>query len=273
MRALLLLLLLVPSVAGQCEEAFDQMQVIRDTVLCNKAFDVPSGITIRTDGVTLDCNGAIIRGTGLQDNQGIIIERADEVTIKNCNILNFDVAIYVKEGNRNTIIHNALLKNKIGVRMLEAFENRFESNADKSLLKPVSAIASKFNTFFLTNKDLDKEFCETNRCNSEGPMNPCVNDDKYCSPSCTHENDDDCRAPVDLTPVTEYPALPNEDELIRPAVNRPIAEEKPIPLEAPAIPSFIEPLPPKTRVWAMVLLAVVAYLLCFLAFQHHHRHH
>jgi parallel beta-helix repeat protein len=243
-------------------------------VLCNKAFDVPSGILIRTDNVTLDCNGAIIRGTGLQDNQGIIIERADDITIKNCNILNFDVGIYIKEGDRNTITHNALLKNRIGVRLLEAFENRFEGNADKSLLKPVSALGSKFNTFWLTNKDLDKDFCEVNLCNNPGPMDPCVDDDKYCSPSCTHENDNDCREPVDLTPITEYPKLPNEEELVSPV--RPAQEamhEAQVAIEQPRVPSLMGFLPEKARIWAIVLLAIAAYLLGFLAFQHHHWHH
>ncbi|MEM2916728.1 MAG: NosD domain-containing protein, partial [Candidatus Woesearchaeota archaeon] len=140
------LLALAPVVIAECEAAFDLMQITKDTTLCNKAYDVPSGITIKTDNVVLDCNGAIIRGTALQDGQGIIIDHANGVTVKNCNILNYDVGIYVKEGNRNTIKDNALLKNKIGVRMLNAHENRFEDNADKSLLKPVSAIASKFNS-------------------------------------------------------------------------------------------------------------------------------
>lgn len=256
--------------AADCEEAYDLMEVTRDIVLCNKAFDVPSGIRIKTDGVTLDCNGAIIRGTAVQDGQGIIIDHADEITIKNCNILNFDVGIYVKEGNRNTIIHNALLKNKIGIRLLQAFENSFEGNADKSILKPVSSLGSKFNSLWLTNKEIDLDFCQANLCNQPGPMNPCANDDHYCSPSCAYENDTDC-SPPPPPPITEYPAVPNESSLLTP-VSKPVFKEPEIILPEPQR-SAMEYLPEKTKFWIAALLFVLAYLIGFLAFQHHHWHH
>ncbi len=275
--ALVLLTVFAPAAfADECAWAFDGMLVTKDTVLCNKAFDVPSGITIKTDGVTLDCNGAIIRGTGLQDGQGIIIDHASGVTVKNCNILNYDAGVYVKEGNRNTIIQNALLKNKVGVRMLQAFENRFESNADKSILKPVSALASKFNSFWITNKELDRDFCEVNLCNQPGPMNACADNDFYCSPSCTYENDKDCPAPApELEPVTEYPKLASEPPAsVQVALPTEPATTQPQKHQAPArtTASFMDLLPEKTRFWVMTLVFVIAYLTGFLAFQHHHAH-
>jgi parallel beta-helix repeat protein len=265
--------------ADECEYAFDLMQITKDTVLCNKAFDVPSGITIATDGVTLDCNGAIIRGTGMQDGQGVFIDGADGVTVKNCNILNYDAGIYVKEGNRNVIEQNALLKNKVGVRMLQAFENQFITNADKSIIKPVSALASKFNSFWITNKDLDQSFCEVNLCNSAGPMSPCANDDFYCSPSCSFGNDNDCRSPeAEAEPdpflekmkaqtlatgkaTTEPAATENKSAAKKPEVEIPSAQ---------APKSFMSLLPAKARFWTMAFLFILSYLFGFLIFQHHH---
>jgi parallel beta-helix repeat protein len=264
---------------ADCEEGFSGMVVTKNTVLCSKQFDAPDSVTVKASNVVLDCNGAIIRGTGLQAGQGIVLEDVNNVTVKNCNVLNFDAGIYIKESNRNTIIHNAFLKNKVGMRMLEAFENRFEGNADKSTLKPVSAIASKFNTIWLTNKDLDRDFCETNLCNTQGVMNPCVHDDHYCSPYCSHETDNDCSNPLPLEEfanITEYPALENESAFA----------PKPVPAATPAL-EFPAELPPevqppksrmillteKTRFWATALLFIVSYLITFLLFQHHHRHH
>ncbi len=262
------LLALAPGVVAECEAAFDLMQVTKDTTLCNKAYDIPSGITIRTDNVTLDCNGAIIRGTAVQDGQGIIIDNADGVTVKNCNILNYDVGIYVKDANRNTIIQNALLKNKIGVRMLNAHENRFESNADKSLLKPVSALASKFNSFYITNKDLDKDFCETNLCNQPGQMNPCENDDNYCSPDCSYESDNDCpkpnAEPESLPWLAVQPSQPAALPPERPAETQKQAQ-KTVPK---ATTSIISKLSPKAQFWTTALLFIIAYLAGFLCFQH-----
>jgi parallel beta-helix repeat protein len=270
MKPLLLviaLLALAPGVIAECEAAFDLMQITKDTTLCNKAYDVPSGITIRTDNVVLDCNGAIIRGTAVQDGQGIIIDNADSVTVKNCNILNYDVGIYVKDANRNTIIQNALLKNKIGVRMLNAHENRFEDNADKSLLKPVSAIASKFNSFHITNKDLDKDFCETNLCNQPGPMSPCENDDLYCSPDCNYQSDNDCPKPN-----AEPEALPwmnvQTSQPSAPPAAKPAETQKPAQAAPKATTNIISKLPPKIQFWATALLFIIAYLVGFLSFQH-----
>jgi parallel beta-helix repeat protein len=281
--AVLALFLFVPSVLAECEGAFDLMQITRDTMLCNKGYDVQSGITIKTDNVTLDCNGAIIRGTAMQDGQGIIIDHADGVTVKNCNILNYDVGVYVREGNRNTIIQNALLKNRIGVRMLQSFENRFENNADKSMVKPVSALASKFNSFWLTNKDLDKDFCEVNLCNSPGPMNPCVNDDYYCSPSCNYKNDNDCPAPkeepvkaveqkaaeAEQVRLEEAPAPETLDLTTKPKQ----ANSKPIMSTGAYSMSFMGQLPDKARFWTMAVLFVICYIIGFLCFQHHHWKH
>lgn len=266
---LLLLVLLVPSVyAAVCDDAFDLMPITRDTVLCNRAYDVPNGIRINTDGVTLDCNGAILRGTGVADGQGIVIEKADGVTVKNCNIINFDVAIYVKESNLGRIHQNTLLKNKIGVRMLQAFENRFEENADKSYLKPVSAIASKFNTFQLTNKNIDKGFCAVNLCNQPGFMNPCEDNDFYCSQRCSHENDNDCAKP-EIKAVTEYPALLDEKIFTTQAPKKTKIE---VPAPKKTI-SIMDLLPEKTRVWMIILLFITAYIMGFLVFQHHRWYH
>ncbi|MEM4247377.1 MAG: NosD domain-containing protein [Candidatus Woesearchaeota archaeon] len=277
---LLVLIAFLPCVFSTCEDAFDLMQITKDTILCNKAYDVPSGITIKTDNITLDCNGAIIRGTALQDGQGITVDHANGVTVKNCNILNYDVGIYVKEGNRNTIKNNALLKNRIGVRMYQAFENRFENNADKSILKPVSSLASKFNTFWITNKELDRDFCKENICNGAGIMNPCENEDFYCSPSCSYQNDNDCPAPTEQSKEepeqeTPAPAEPKKPESTPQTLNLSTQKQTSTPIMSTGTvtKSFMQMLPEKARFWTMTFLAVIAYLFGFLCFQHHHYKH
>jgi parallel beta-helix repeat protein len=280
MKAALIALLLTVTLAlsaqaaPECREAFDGMMIAQDTVLCNKAFDVPGGITITAPGVTLDCNGAIIRGTGLQEGMGIIIDRVNGVTVKNCNILNYDAGIYIKRGNRNTVVHTALLKNKVGVRMLEAFENRFENNADKSTVKPVSALASKFNYISLTNKDLDRDFCEVNQCNDPRPMSPCAHDDGYCSLQCAHENDNDCGLPAteESPPITEYPALPNEPTLVPTPTPAPTKEPQ-MRITGETIKPPLAHLSDKGRFWAMTFLFIISYLIAFVLFQHHRKHH
>ncbi len=189
--ALLLNLSSAFSVAEECIEPYDAMVLEKSAVFCNDAFDVPSGITIAENNVAVDCNGAIIRGDYMQD-QGFFIENRKNVTVRNCNIVAFRVGIYLKNSTHSVIEKNSLLKNDIGILMLDAYENLIRDNADKSLKTPVSAIASKFNTVMLTNKNLDKAFCEVNSCNQMKDVSPCENDDFYCSERCTYENDNDC---------------------------------------------------------------------------------
>ncbi len=266
MKHILVLLFLLPGVlaAADCEEAYDGMQISKDTRLCSRSVDVPNSISITANDITLDCNKAILRGTSLAEGQGIILEHVTGVTVKECTIINFNTGILVKESNRNTIIDNTLLKNNIGIRLIQSFENRFENNADKSHIRPVSAIASKFNSFWLTNKDLDRAFCEVNLCNQAGPMNPCADNDFYCSPSCTAENDQDCAAPEPL------PELPVAVEQPLPAAITELPSEA-VRTEAAPV-SFMGLLPEKARFWVMAFVFIITYVIGFLAFQLHHAH-
>ena len=260
---ILLFLLMIPAVfAASCEDPFDGMVITKDTVLCSRSVVVPNSITIKENDVTLDCNGAILRGTGITDGKGIVLEGVEGVIVKNCYLINFNTAIMLDKANRNYMHDNTLLKNQIGIRLVQSFENRFINNADKSLVKPISAIASKFNSFWLSNKNLDKDFCDVNLCNEAGPMDPCVNDDLYCSPDCDYENDNDCKAPI----VAPEPVQEEVKPAVAPKpVKKPVIEEETV--------SFMSLLPEKARFWVMAGLFIVAYLIGFLVFQHHHLVH
>jgi parallel beta-helix repeat protein len=279
MKYMLLLALLFSlpiTIAEDCATAYSGMWITQDTALCNQAADLADGILIKTSNVTLDCNGAIIRGTGLQQGQGILLENVEGVTVKNCNILNYNTGILLKNSNRNEITQNGLLKNNIGIRLISSFENFFESNKDKSVLKAVSAIASRFNNFYLINRDIEMDFCQENVCNKAEPMNPCQNDDAYCSPFCTHENDNDCAKPFiaeELQPITEYPALPNETPAIIPA---PILQNTTPAVhttESKKAISLLEGFSEKKKFWIIAGLAILTYIVGFLAFQHHYWKH
>jgi hypothetical protein len=91
-----------------------------------------------------------------------------------------------------------------------------EKHNDKSNLKPVSAINSKFNTILLGNKNIEREFCKENACNTHRDMNPCVDNDFYCSVRCTEETDSDCRKREQITAQTTAPIEeePTTEEII-----------------------------------------------------------
>ncbi|MBW3004919.1 hypothetical protein KY310_03735 [Candidatus Woesearchaeota archaeon] len=187
---LMLVLLAGAASAADCIDALDGMRITNDTTFCSDSYDVPNGIFIEADNVTLDCGTAVLRGNS-QEGTGIIIEGRKNVVITKCNVLTFHVGVYLKNSSYILLEDNAMLKNRIGLRFLNAFENTIIKHADKSTQTPVSMITSKFNKFDI-NKPIDKEYCFENLCNEEKDINPCFNDDFYCSARCNEENDNDC---------------------------------------------------------------------------------
>lgn len=261
---ILAMLLILPGVfaSSHCEEAYEGMVIKEDTTLCSDSFEVLDGIRIGADNVMLDCSTAVIKGLG--KNEGIIIENVSGVTVQNCNIINYNVGIYLKNATFAYLHDNALLKNKVGIRLYQSFENRIENNADKSLTKAIGSIASKFNSLWISNKNIEKEFCDVNLCNQAGPMDPCANDDFYCSPQCSWENDNDCPAPekpkeiVEKEPSkAEQLVAEAEASLAKPTKKKPIVKKE-------------EPKKPEWMTWHVQLAVyLLMYILGFIFIQHH----
>ena len=139
-----------------------------------------------------------------------------------------------------------MLKNRIGIRMMNAFENKLVKIADKSTQTPLSIINSKFNLFDI-NKRIDESYCSDNLCEGEKDYNPCVDDDYYCSPRCNEENDKDC---IKLE-VIEYEKPPIVNETKK---NKTI-EPEPQPEKITIAPKK------KGKGW---LLYIVFYIFAFL---------
>ncbi|PIN74488.1 hypothetical protein COV18_07590 [Candidatus Woesearchaeota archaeon CG10_big_fil_rev_8_21_14_0_10_37_12] len=191
-----LLIILLSSVAfAECIFPMSGLTIDKNTEVCNGVYDVPGGLIINTSNVLLNCNGAIFRGTKGRSEVGLRVEKAENVTVKNCQILTFNQGLFLKEVKHSLFEGNSLLKNRIGVRLLDSFENRIQRHADQSFEVPVSSINSKFNIVLLDNRRLDKEFCKVNVCNKERNMSVCNDDDFYCSINCSYESDNDCPAP------------------------------------------------------------------------------
>ncbi|ODS41186.1 hypothetical protein BEH94_09625 [Candidatus Altiarchaeales archaeon WOR_SM1_SCG] len=68
------------------------------------------GLEIEAGGITLDCNGHTISGSG--SGTGIYIDEVNNVVIKNCIIRNFREGIILDSGNSNKIINNTVYNNR-----------------------------------------------------------------------------------------------------------------------------------------------------------------
>lgn len=258
MRALLLVVLalvLVPVVMAACVEPFDGMIVEKSVTFCSGTFDVPGSVTITGKDIVVDCNGAILRGIVGQSDVGVRIVDASNVTVRDCNILTFDQGVLLKNVTHSLIEENAVLKNRIGMRLIDAYENVIQDNADKSHQMPVSAVNSKFNVVMLGNRPIDHEFCEVNACNAFRDMPVCVSGDFYCSEKCSFETDDDCPAPA--APVEER-EIDHERQVERLIEEAEAGVENKIVVPESSEETRKVPLPVK------VFLYVLAYALAFI---------
>ncbi len=254
-------------IAEDCVVPIDNMHINSSTIFCDDTFDLPSGILISENNVVLDCNKAILRGIFEKSEVGITVEDVSNVTVRNCNIATFNIAILMKNATFSLIEDNALLKGRIGIRMIDSYENLIRDNVDKSTVKAISAINSMFNTVMLNNKNIDQGFCEVNSCNKQIDFNPCVNDDFYCSVNCNYSVDSDCYSSdlnsdteknisIDDFPIPELETVSKgenkEDEIeniIRENINK---EEK--------------------KEFSLVLFlffAILIYVIAFLVYQNH----
>lgn len=92
-----------------CTLATDGMNISSDTVFCLTTYNIPAGVTIISDNVTLDCNISVLNGTG--NNTGINLSNVNNVTIKNCIVMNYSDGIYISKSSSNTIINNNVSNN------------------------------------------------------------------------------------------------------------------------------------------------------------------
>jgi len=105
-----------------------------------------NGFYIDKDNVTLDCNGHTIRGNG--SGTGIYVNNSNNVTIKNCIIVNFTTGIYFNSSDDGFVLNNTVYDNSIGINLTSSdnnliYNNYFDNteNADDD-----SAIGNSWNT-------------------------------------------------------------------------------------------------------------------------------
>jgi len=256
----LLLLLVVPSVVAACVDPIDGMTVKESVEFCSGTYDMPNGLTIGADGITVDCNGAILRGEGIS-GVGIILENVSDVELHDCHVLTYDQGILLKNVRHSTIHNNGILKNRIGIRLIDAYENTIQDNTDKSHHMPISGVNSKFNIVMLQNRNIDHEFCEENACDKYRDMQVCVDGDFYCSRKCSHETDKDCRAPK--KEVKEEPKEAPEEQ-IKKLIEE--AEQEFAEKQAPAfVPEETKEVRRSLPVSTKVIIYILAYGCAFVA--------
>src|SRR5688572_8992372 len=83
----------------------NELRITTDTQLEPRIYILPDGITIDSDKVTLDGNGATIMGIDKTNSQGIKVLGRKNIVIKNLRVLNYYHAISVKQSSGIEISH------------------------------------------------------------------------------------------------------------------------------------------------------------------------
>lgn len=124
---LFVVILLLPIANAVCIVPAENMEIKENAVFCLGTYNIENGIKITNSNLILYCNSSVLVGNGI--GYGIILKNVNNVEIKNCNISNFEVGIYVDSSNSNKIFSNYLSKNKFGIASFNSANNDIGSNA------------------------------------------------------------------------------------------------------------------------------------------------
>ena len=163
---LLCFLLLAPSalaISKTCTNVLDLSRIDHSVTLCSDTY-AKRGVVIGRDNVILDCGTAVLRGSFKET--GITVNARENITIRNCQIANYDTGILVKSSKNVLIVDSNLMRNMIGIKLIDSTRVVIENSKDISISKTLQLINSVGNTFHFTNKKLQGEQCRLNQCNA-----------------------------------------------------------------------------------------------------------
>ena len=122
--------------------------------ICNKVYFLDDGVIIHGSDILFDCNNAVLRGDFFK-NSGIKIINSDNVTVKNCNVMHYNLGINIQNSRAVILKENHLIKNNYGTKFFGS-EECFVYDADVSLKSPVKIAGSKDNFINYFNKRIEK---------------------------------------------------------------------------------------------------------------------
>lgn len=163
---LVVALSLIPSVLAvsrSCTTVLDPPRISQSTRLCANNY-ARAGISITADNVMLDCGTGVLKGDF--KNAGIIIQNRKNITLKDCQVANYDVGILVKNSNGVRILNANLIRNMVGIKLIDSSSVIVENSFDISIKKPVQLINAVGNVFHYKNKRLEGDQCRLNQCNA-----------------------------------------------------------------------------------------------------------
>ena len=112
----------------------DGCTVTHNTIFIQNNYSLPRGITINENNVFLDCSNSILDGEHSFQN-GITIFQKKNVTIKNCNIQNYERANLLVRESEEAKIENSRLENSewnYGINIYHSTKAELKNNSLRS---------------------------------------------------------------------------------------------------------------------------------------------
>ncbi len=127
-----------------CRKLERNLHLNSDTTLCSGVYNNAS-IVINSSDIIVDCNGASLNGSGA--GTGIYIGNKNNVTVNNCNVMNYETGIYLNNSNSMNIRdNNASLNNHTGITIRNSNFNNLINNTANSGLVGIEISYSNNNT-------------------------------------------------------------------------------------------------------------------------------
>lgn len=103
----------------------DDLYINTDTVLAPGFYTIPDAgdagvIIINASNIVLDCNGATLRGTMTGSDFGIYCRGFENVTIRNCTVLNYLAGIELEMSVGCTVTQNNASQNRYGIYLFQS---------------------------------------------------------------------------------------------------------------------------------------------------------
>lgn len=142
-------LAVVPEVAREPVSCGDT--ITKDIVLHNDLLDCTgNGLVVGADNITIDCNGHLIDGDGINADHGIYLKGKSGVTIRGCTIRDFEDGVYLDSSSNNNLTDITLDSNNYGAYLDNSehntfWKNKFLDNEVGNAYEDSSAISNTWN--------------------------------------------------------------------------------------------------------------------------------
>ena len=146
-----------------CSTPTDDLYINSDTTLCPGVYNIPDSgaegvIIINASNIVLDCNGATINGTLTGSDYGIYSRSFDNVTIKNCNAMNYQHGIELEMSSNSTITDNNLSSNRYGIYLFSSDDSIItNNNANSNRYKGIGLADSSNNLVTNNNANANED--------------------------------------------------------------------------------------------------------------------